>query len=126
MPASIIPNLQNTATVIVVAIPDAAATQRITETVRRLNPKGHIIIRTRFLQEVEQLYKLGADDVIPEEFETSIQIFTRVLTRFTVPQKEINNVVSDIRAECYHIFRKTEASEELQARLDVNQNTTLH
>ena len=59
------------ARVVVVAISDAAATRRITETVRRLNSKVQLIARTRFVQEVKPLHELGADEVVPEEFETS-------------------------------------------------------
>ncbi|MDW7760442.1 MAG: hypothetical protein SCM96_07375 [Acidobacteriota bacterium] len=33
---------------------------------------------------------LGADDVVPEEFETSIEIFTRILDRFHIPQNVID------------------------------------
>jgi len=55
------------------------STRRITGITRRLNPKVHLIVRTRYLQEIEPLYELGANEVIPEEFETSVEIFTRVL-----------------------------------------------
>ncbi|MDL5504075.1 MAG: NAD-binding protein, partial [Candidatus Methanoperedens sp.] len=56
---------------IVIAISDAAATRRIVEMARRLNPSVYIIARTRYMKEVNPLYSLGANDVIPEEFETS-------------------------------------------------------
>jgi CPA2 family monovalent cation:H+ antiporter-2 len=57
------------ARVAVVAISDPAATRRIVELARRLNPDVYIIVRTRFLHEVESLYQLGANEVIPEEYE---------------------------------------------------------
>jgi len=106
------------AKVVVVAIPDAAATGRITELARRINPTARLIIRTRFLQEVERLYELGATEVIPEEFETSIEIFTRVLNHFSVPEEQIEEAKAEIRAESYRIFRIRSATEDLQARLD--------
>ncbi|MCP4752647.1 MAG: potassium transporter KefB, partial [Proteobacteria bacterium] len=62
-------NIKN-AKIAVVAINDPPATRRITETIRRFNPKVHLIVRTRYLQEMKQLHDLGADDIIPEEFET--------------------------------------------------------
>jgi voltage-gated potassium channel Kch len=46
---------------------------------RSLNPTIHIIARTRYVTEIPELSRLGADVVIPEEFETSIEIFARVL-----------------------------------------------
>ncbi len=40
------------------------------------------------------LYSIGADKVIPEEFETSIELFDRVLSKMLVPRKEINTMIS--------------------------------
>lgn len=104
----------------VVAIPDAAATESITELSRRLNSSLHIVVRTRFLQEVDRLYQLGADYVIPEEFETSVELFTKVLNHYSVPEEKIQDVLVEIRAECYKIFRRSSPPPDLQARLDLN------
>jgi CPA2 family monovalent cation:H+ antiporter-2 len=93
------------ARVVVVAISDAAATRRITEIVRRLNPKVQLIARTRFVQEVKPLYELGADEVVPEEFETSVEIFTRVLRKYLVPRDEIEKFVSEVRSDGYQMLR---------------------
>jgi len=91
--------------IVVVAINDPTATRRITRTIRRLNPKVHLIIRTRYLQEMKPLYELGANEVIPEEFETSVEIFTRVLTKYLVPRDEIERLVAEVRADGYEMFR---------------------
>ena len=93
------------ARVVVVAISDHAAIRRITELARRLNPKVHIIARTRFLQEMKPLYKLGADEVIPEEFETSVEIFTRVLRKYLIPRNEIEKLISEVRSDSYEMLR---------------------
>jgi len=95
------------ARVVVVAINDPTATRRIAEAVRRLNGKVHLIVRTRYLQEMNSLYQLGADEVIPEEFETSVEIFTRVLTRYFVPVDEIEKLVAITRADGYQMFRSS-------------------
>lgn len=89
----------------VVVINDAAATRRITEISRRLNPKLYLIVRTRFIGEMDSLYKLGADEVIPEEFETSVEIFSRVLRRYLIPKPEIERLITEIRADRYEMFR---------------------
>ncbi|MBN1406274.1 MAG: cation:proton antiporter [Calditrichaceae bacterium] len=93
------------ARVAVVAINDATATRQITQQIRRLNPTINLFVRTRFVQEVEPLKKLGADEVIPEEFETSIEIFARVLSKYLIPRNEIDKIVSDVRANNYNAFR---------------------
>jgi len=72
---------------------------------RALNPKVYIIARTRYVVEIPELTRLGANVVIPEEFETSIEIFSRVLARYNVPRDEIERLVSEIRASHYQALR---------------------
>lgn len=93
------------AMVVVVVIADPAATRRITEIARRINPKLHVIVRTRYLQEMKPLYELGANEVIPEEFETSVEIFSRVLSKYLIPKDEIHKLVDEVRSDGYEMFR---------------------
>ncbi len=93
------------ARVVVVAISDPVATRNITNTVRRQSDRLHLIVRTRFVAEVGPLMELGADEVIPEEFETSVEIFTRVLTRYLVPRDEIVKFTNEIRSHSYEMLR---------------------
>ena len=106
------------ARVLAVVIPDLVAVRRITETARRLNPALHIIARTRFTAEIGPLMELGADDVIPEEFETSIEIFTRALTWYMVPRADIERFVREIRGEGYEMLREQDALSEPMRVLD--------
>ncbi len=108
------------ARVVVIAINDPAATRRITEQTRKLNPHAHLIVRTRYLQEMEPLLKLGANEVIPEEFETSVEIFARVLAKYLIPREEIEALVSEIRANQYEMLRR------LSPELTSLQDFTLH
>ncbi|QCR22194.1 monovalent cation:proton antiporter family protein [Pontibacter sp. SGAir0037] len=93
------------ARVVVVAISDPEATRRIIVSIREISEKVHIIVRTRFVQEMEENYRLGADEVIPEEFETSIEIFTRVLSKYLMPRDEIQEFTNSIRADNYEMLR---------------------
>lgn len=87
------------ARVIVIAISDAAATRRIVAAARRLNPQLHIIVRTHHLREMHTVVALGGGEVIPEEFETAIEIFSRVLRRYLVPRDVIEREVREVRKE---------------------------
>ncbi|MBI5206922.1 MAG: cation:proton antiporter [Candidatus Firestonebacteria bacterium] len=93
------------AKIIVIAISDPAATRRVTELARRLNPKIDIIARTRYIKEMKPLTELGADEVIPEEYETSIEIFTRVLSIYLIPRDKIENFVHEVRKDGYEMLR---------------------
>jgi len=93
------------ARIVVIAINDPTATRRITELVRKMSPNSFIIVRTRYLSEMKPLYELGANEVIPEEFETSVEIFTRVLDKYLVPKDEIEKLVAEIRSGGYQALR---------------------
>ncbi len=96
------------ANAVVIAISDASATRRIVELARRLNPSVYIIARTRYTSEVAPLYSLGANAVIPEEFETSVEIFSRVLHRYFIPVNEIEKHIGAIRKDGYEMFRSAQ------------------
>ncbi|MEN6348342.1 MAG: cation:proton antiporter [Syntrophomonas sp.] len=93
------------ARVVVVAISDPAATLRVTDLIRKACPEVHIIVRTRYIQEIQPLYDVGANDVIPEEFETSVEIFALVLKKYMVPKVDIERFISEIRADGYEMLR---------------------
>jgi CPA2 family monovalent cation:H+ antiporter-2 len=93
------------ARLIVFAISDPAGTRAGVRAARSLNPKLYILVRTRLVSEVEELEKLGANEVIPEEFETSIEIFTRVLDQYRIPRNVINAQIKVIRDENYGMLR---------------------
>jgi monovalent cation:H+ antiporter-2, CPA2 family len=107
------------ATILVSTLPISGDSKRIIRVARKLNPRIHIIIRTRFVRDMHEFYELGADEVIPEEFETSVEIFTRVLAKYQVPHEEIEKLVSEIRSDGYQMLRSLSAKEIPQGPLAV-------
>lgn len=98
------------ARMLVVAISDPVSTRRIVSVAKKENPDIYVVVRTRYIVEVEDLKKLGADEVIPEEYETSIEIFSRVLNHYNVPRNQIEDYITAIRADNYSILRVPEIS----------------
>jgi CPA2 family monovalent cation:H+ antiporter-2 len=88
-----------------VVIDDPGAARRIVELARRLAPDGFILVRTRYLREVEPLTQLGADEVIADELEVSIEVFSRVLARMLVPRERIKALIGDVRGEWRRMAR---------------------
>ncbi len=82
--ASLIKANIRTARVLVVAIPDSLGTQRVVGLARRLNPLVEIVARTRYIRDMARLYALGANDIVSEEVEASIKIFSTVLEKYGV------------------------------------------
>lgn len=93
------------ARVVVIAISDPKATKSIITNIRNLSQSVFVVVRTRYVKEMDALIALGADEVIPEEFETSIEIFSRVLHNYLVPIDELENLVETVRSDNYEIFQ---------------------
>jgi len=93
------------ARVLVLAISDAGATRSAVDLARRLNRELHIVVRSRYVQEVAALRAVGTDEVVPEEFETSIEISSRVLRRYLVPRDVIERLIRDVRTDSYEMLR---------------------
>jgi CPA2 family monovalent cation:H+ antiporter-2 len=108
------------ARVMVVVISDPTATRRITAVAKRLNPKIHIIARTRFFAESTPLHDLGANEVIAEEYETSLEIFARVLAKYLVPKTEIDRLTAETRKGGYQMLRKPAPAPASLADLKLN------
>jgi CPA2 family monovalent cation:H+ antiporter-2 len=89
----------------VVALSDPIGTRHATRLARSLNRSLFIVVRTRYVHEMDGFYESGANLVIPEEFETSIEIFTAVLRQFHVPNNIIDAQIGLLRRERYSILR---------------------
>ncbi len=94
---------------VVLGISDLTATRNSIAMIREINQKAFIIVRSRSLDDVASLYKAGADVVVTEKFETSIQIFSLLLNHFTVAPEVILEQQAIIRRECEEIFMRGNA-----------------
>jgi CPA2 family monovalent cation:H+ antiporter-2 len=90
---------------VVVAISDPDGTRRIVRLCRKESPGAHIIVRTRYVSQVEALKELGANEVIPEEFETSIEIVSRLMRLLAVPGNVAATRILELRDQGYRMMR---------------------
>lgn len=100
---------------VVVTVDDPTNTRRIVGLVRQANPDTRMLVRARRVDEIEELERLGADDVVPSEFETSIELFVRLLTHLGVPRHVARIQESLIRVGRYQALRGLGSSAELIA-----------
>lgn len=78
---------------LIVAVSEEEAIPRIIHTARQLSPDVHILARTRHVRNAQHLLDLGADEVISEEFESALEIFTRALKRYQIPDEEVARII---------------------------------
>jgi len=100
----------------VLAISDASATRQAVQIARHEQPNLYIIVRTRYLSEIDILKDLGANEVIAEEFETSLEVLAIALRLFQTPNSSIEHVVNRFRADAYRALR-TDAPSDGQGEL---------
>jgi len=101
-----------TARALIVSIADPVATRCIVAVARAMNPQLRIIVRTRFVAEVMQLRQQGADDVVPEEFETSLALLGLAMQAYGVSEEEIEAEKALIRREGYAFLRPEAGGQE--------------
>jgi len=111
---------------LVMAISDPVSTRRAVAVARSRFPGLHVVVRTRYLAEVDELYRLGAQVVIPEEVETSMEIFAQVLEFYGVPRTALIKHARRIRAERYGLFRGGRPAAEKGTHEDDDDLSALH
>ena len=94
---------------LVLAINDPAALARAISTARQGNPELYILARTRYVAELEHLCTLGADEVIPDEFEASLQLGANLMRRFKISEGRILHVLSELRHQHYASLRREDS-----------------
>jgi monovalent cation:H+ antiporter-2, CPA2 family len=97
-----------TAKSVIVTAGDPVSSWRVIEAAKRLNPDVYVIARTHYLNEIDRFYAIGSDEVISDEFECSIELFSRVLNRYIVPGDEIETICNQLRADHYRMLRSPE------------------
>jgi monovalent cation:H+ antiporter-2, CPA2 family len=114
------------ARVLVLALSDPFASRHAARVARQVAPHVFILVRTRSIEEIDALYEAGANLVIPEEFETSIEIFTAVLREYHVPTNVVDAQIMLLRQERYSLLRGRKLPRSVIEQLDaiLTQGTT--
>jgi CPA2 family monovalent cation:H+ antiporter-2 len=89
------------AKMMVIADDDPGTAHRIASVGRIINPTMRIIVRTRYITEVEPLAEAGADRVVAEELESIVQLFAEVLRDYRIAPEEIEAHEAAVRSGGY-------------------------
>lgn len=89
------------ARVAVVTIPDHDAALAVVANIREICSTVHIIARTKTIPQAEEMLHFGASEAISEDFETSVEVFARMLNQFLVKNEEIDGYIDLVRDETY-------------------------
>jgi len=90
--------------VVVIAINDQTAVTDTVHAIRTMRKDCCVIVRSRFAAQAEELAEAGADVVIIEEFEASIQVLVELLTRLGVDKNVVATQEEILRRDRYTVF----------------------
>ncbi len=93
------------ARVVVFAIASPADERRGVTMARHLSPSVRIVVRTRWVLAIEDLRKLGANEVVVDEFESSLELFARILEFYEIPTNVIYRELDIVRSQHYGVLR---------------------
>jgi CPA2 family monovalent cation:H+ antiporter-2 len=102
---------------VVFTVSDPRALRQGIRMARHLGGSVYILARARYEEEIEELRGCGADEVVTEEFETSIEVARRILTRLGVPPNVVRAQTRALREGGYRRLRDPGAPAPLPDRV---------
>ena len=93
------------ARLVVFAISSPFDERRGVAAARRAAPRAAVVVRTRYVGAIDELMRLGATEVVVEEFEASLELFARALERYEIPAARIARELAAVRGEHYGLLR---------------------
>jgi len=93
------------AAAVVLTFADAAAAVRVLAHLHDLAPSVPVIVRARDEADIAPLTAAGADEVVPEAFESGLMLASHTLVWVGVPLSRVMRRVSQVRGERYGLLR---------------------
>jgi CPA2 family monovalent cation:H+ antiporter-2 len=87
---------------VIVTIHDTRPAQKIISSIRKAFPDKTIIARAKHVENIESIRKSGADIVIPEAYESSIQVAMNALKLHGLPDFDIDLIVENFRNKVHN------------------------
>jgi CPA2 family monovalent cation:H+ antiporter-2 len=89
------------AAVLVLALSDRDATRLAVRVARELSPSLHLVARAVDAPEMRELLRLGANEVVTQDLETSVEMTRRVLDSLGLPQQAIRSAIGLLKEHHY-------------------------
>jgi CPA2 family monovalent cation:H+ antiporter-2 len=100
------------AKIIIITFNDFHASIKIIRTLRRLNPNIPILVRTLDDLHVDELLNAGANEVVPDTFESSIMLASHLLLMIGQPPSKVLKETRLMRKDRYRLLEKFYPGEE--------------
>lgn len=112
----------NTASVLVLTMPDPLSAEAVAAYARGCNPQIKIVARAHRTDDIRLFRAAGANAVVQPEFEASIEITRLVLHGLDRPASEVNRAINAIKTRRYAIFQPEIAGIETSSHIELNED----
>jgi CPA2 family monovalent cation:H+ antiporter-2 len=96
----------------IISIANEVTTKKTCKIIHSNYPNLTIVIRSKDLSSSEEFYQLGAKIIVPETYETGLQLGGAVLKSIGISEFEVNRIKNQFRAGNYVMAKELEDSEE--------------
>lgn len=97
----------HTAKMMVITIPGTKAIDAINTRVHQIRPDLQVVVRTQFIQQLDDIKQTQHTEFVVGEFETSIEVLIRVLKNYGIESKYIHDFVGSTRKFVHDLSEKT-------------------
>lgn len=97
---------------VIVTIDNEAILKKCTKVIRDNFAKIPIIVRAKDLQNEQELYKVGASIIVPETYETGLQMGGAVLKSVGISENEVSRIKNQFRMGNYIMAQEQQEYEE--------------
>lgn len=92
--------------ILAITFPDVRTGEAAIQLAKQMNPRIHCIVRSRYRVDVDRLYQIGVDNVIYEEFETSVSFIFNIMRHLDYPILETDRVIAMVRESENSLFQE--------------------
>ena len=115
------------ASALVITFADTREALKILSHVRALNPSLPVVVRTLDDGDLDRLIAGGAEEVVPETFESSLMLASHTLVLVGVPLRKVMRQVQNVRDRRYSLLRGYFRGEtDLSGSADEDRELRLH
>ena len=107
----------HTAQIVVVTVAEPRSVLRSLAVVQQENPDAALLVATPYMNQIPAFRAAGADEVVSEELEAAIEVFTRVLEHYHIPRNVIRAQVRLLRGEDYQLLRAPQGTGRVSDRV---------
>jgi len=102
---------------VIITLSNEVTSKKASKIITRTYPKLPIVVRSKDLDKAAEFYEAGAKIIVPETYETGLQLGGAVLKAIGISEFEVSRIKNQFRAGNYMKLPKLDEVEENNASM---------